>query len=149
MMYGGRNLSGLVLFDGTRLRLANYNDALPAIMVNGKMLSYRDLDLGSIRITDNKASALDDTDGEYYEIIHANSDIEIKFDADAGQPAKVHLFFDINHWNNVSAGRRRKGLCGTLHICVDLVVVDDGSFKGDRSADDVAGRNVVDGKKNG
>ena len=46
-MYSSRNLSGLVLFDGTRLRLANHNDALPAIMVNGKMLSYRDLDLGS------------------------------------------------------------------------------------------------------
>ena len=88
-MYGSRNVSGLVLFDGTRLRLANHDDTLPPITVNGKMLSYRDLDLGSIRITGNKAFALDDTDGEYYEIIHANSDIEIRFDADAGQPAKV------------------------------------------------------------
>ena len=84
-----RHISGLALIDGTRLRLVNHDDTLPAITVNGKTLSYRDLHLGSIRITANKAFALDESDGQYYEIIHSNSDIEIKFDADAGQPAKV------------------------------------------------------------
>ena len=84
-----KHTSGLILFNGTRLQLSNSNDKLPAIAVNGKQLSYKDLDLGSVRITENKAYAYDSLDGNYYEIIHANSDIEIKFDSETGSKVQT------------------------------------------------------------
>ena len=82
-----KHTSGLVLLDATRLSLSNYNPDLHAITVNGLQLSYRDIELASIKITDNKAYVLDDSDGKYYEIIHTNSDIEIKFEEETS--AKV------------------------------------------------------------
>ena len=39
-------------------------------------------------------------------------------------------------------------LCAVV-VCIDGIVGEDGPFKRNCAADDAAGRNVVDGKKNG
>ena len=82
-------LNGLRLLEATRLSITNHNANLHSISVNGSQLSYTDLDLGSLQITANKVYAFDETDNNYYEVIHANSDIEIKFQEDEGEPAKI------------------------------------------------------------
>jgi hypothetical protein len=84
-----KHTHGLRLVRATRINVTNHNASEPSISVNGAQLSYRDLDLGSLQITNNKVYALDETDSQYYEVIHANSDIQIKFQEDEGEPAKI------------------------------------------------------------
>ena len=84
-----KSASGLVLLNGNRLSVNNHNPDLPAIRVNGQQLSYRDIDLASVRITENKAYVLYDSNNTYYEVLHSNSDIQVHFEEDAGEPAKI------------------------------------------------------------
>ena len=69
-------ISGLRLIGGTRLSLNNSNPREHAITVNGAQLSYNDIALGALQITDNKVYSLDEEDGQYYQILNTNSEIE-------------------------------------------------------------------------
>ena len=75
-----KNLSGLVLVDATRLSLTNANPNLNAITVNGKKLSYADIDLGPFQITSTQVQAKDPTDNKYYEVLHKNSQLVVQED---------------------------------------------------------------------
>lgn len=70
------------------MSLTNHNPNEHAITVNGGQLSYNDIDLGSLRITDTKAYTLDEKDGQYYQVLNTNSEIDIKFEEEV-QPGKV------------------------------------------------------------
>jgi hypothetical protein len=83
-----KHLHGLTLFDGTRLSLTNHNPNQHSITVNGDQLSYNDIALGSLRITANKTYTLDEADGQYYQVLNTNSEIDIKFEEEV-QPGKV------------------------------------------------------------
>ena len=87
-MHDSKLLSGLKLIGGTRLSLNNSNPREHAITVNGAQLSYNDIALGALQITDNKVYSLDEEDGQYYQILNTNSEIEIKFE-DEVQTGKV------------------------------------------------------------
>ena len=86
-----KSLSGLILLNGNRLTVNNQNPNLPAISVNGEQLSYKDINLASIRIQDDKAFVLDSTTNTYREILHTNSQIEVAFEEDeeGGETAQI------------------------------------------------------------
>ena len=78
--------SGLNLVNATRLSITNHNPHEPAISVNGEKLSYRDIEFGSLKITGNKTYSLDESDGQYYQVLNTNSEIEVAFEeTDAGK----------------------------------------------------------------
>ena len=80
--------SGLALLDATRLALSNHSPTEPSISVNGRALSYRDVDLGALKLTDGKAFTLDESDGNHYELLHTNSNFTISLEEedDEGTP---------------------------------------------------------------
>ena len=80
--------SGLALLDATRLALSNHSPTEPSISVNGRALSYRDVDLGALKLTDGKAYTLDESDGNHYELLHTNSNFTIVLEEedDEGTP---------------------------------------------------------------
>ena len=83
-----KHTHGLQLLSATRVSVHNSNPNEHSISVNGRQLSYADLDLGALRLTDSKAYTLDESDGKHYEILHTNSDFTIQFEEedDAGTP---------------------------------------------------------------
>ena len=81
-------LNGLVLLDATRLSLTNANPNLNTINVNGKKLSYADIDLGPLQLTSTQVQARDPTDNKYYEVPHKNSQIQVEIDVDQGGKIK-------------------------------------------------------------
>ena len=83
-----KHYSGLRLVDATRLAITNHDTSQASISVNGRPLGYQDIDLGSLRVTANKTYTLDEEDGEYYQVLNTNSEIEITFE-DEVQPGKV------------------------------------------------------------
>ena len=83
-----KHTHGLQLVRATRINVTNHNASQPSISVNGAQLSYRDLDLGSLQITANKTYTLDEADGQYYQVLNTNSEIDIKFEEEV-QPGKV------------------------------------------------------------
>ena len=80
--------SGLALLDATRLSLSNHSPTEPSISVNGRALSYRDVDLGALKVTDGRAYTLDESDGNHYELLHTNSNFTISLEEedDEGTP---------------------------------------------------------------
>ena len=75
--------SGLKLIDATRLSITNCNPSEPAIKVNGEQLSYKDINFGPLQITDNRALTLDSSDGLFYPVLHTNSEIIVKAEAES------------------------------------------------------------------
>ena len=75
-----KHIHGLQLLSATRLSITNSNTNEHSISVNGRQISYADIHLGALKLTDNKAYTLDESDGNYYEIINTNSDFTIKLE---------------------------------------------------------------------
>ena len=70
-----KHTHGLQLLSTTRVSITNHNPNEHSISVNGRQLSYLDINLGALKLTDNKTYMLDESDGKhYYEILHTNSD---------------------------------------------------------------------------
>jgi hypothetical protein len=75
-------IHGLQLVNATRLSILNHNPHHPSISVNGSQLSYRDIELGPLKLSDSKAYTLDESDGNYYQILNTNSEIVVKEEAE-------------------------------------------------------------------
>ena len=75
-----KHTHGLQLISATRVRVSNSNPNEHSISVNGRQLSYADINLGALKLTDNKTYTLDESDGNHYEILHTNSDFTIQFE---------------------------------------------------------------------
>jgi len=75
-----KHIHGLKLLNATRLTLLNHNKEKPAISVNGAQLSYRDIDLGTLQLTPSAVTVQDEADGQYYPVLHTNSQIEVKLE---------------------------------------------------------------------
>ena len=96
-----RHISGLKLLDATRLSITNANPHLPAISVNGAKLSYQDVELGALQLTDTTAKVFDPTDGQFHDVFHRNSTFTVQAvtlddgdatdDDDQQQPASAQL----------------------------------------------------------
>jgi hypothetical protein len=80
--------SGLKLVDATRISITNSNPQLPAISVNGAKLSYKDINFGPLKVTDDRAYTLDTSDNVFYPVLHTNSEIIVKAEAEA-EPGKL------------------------------------------------------------
>ena len=73
-MTDAKHISGLHLLHATRLSITNHDTSQASISVNGRKLSHTDIDLGtSLLIGDGTVKTLDATDGNYYEVLNANS----------------------------------------------------------------------------
>ena len=83
-----KHTHGLQLISATRVSVHNSNANEHSISVNGRQLSYADIDLGALKLTDNKAYTLDESDGNYYEILNSNSEftIELEEKDEEGEP---------------------------------------------------------------
>jgi hypothetical protein len=75
-----KHINGLQLLSATRVSVTNHNPNEHSISVNGQQLSYSDIDLGALKLTDSKAYALDESDGKHYEILHTNSNFTPQFE---------------------------------------------------------------------
>jgi hypothetical protein len=78
MSESSKALDGLILLDATRLSISNYSPTEHSITINGKKLSYREVDLGPLQITATQIKAKDTTDNKYYEVLHQNSQIVVQ-----------------------------------------------------------------------
>ena len=87
-MYDTKNISGLRLLNATRLRITNHDTSEASISVNGRKLSHKDIDLGTLQIDNSKVYTLDATDGNYYEVLNTNSKIDVKLEEEV-QAGKV------------------------------------------------------------
>ena len=56
--------------------------------MNGRKLSHKDIDLGTLQIDNSKVYTLDATDGNYYEVLNTNSKIDVKLEEEV-QAGKV------------------------------------------------------------
>ena len=83
-----KTFSGLKFVDATRISITNCNPNENSIEVNGRKLSYREIDTGALRITENEAYTLDASDGQFYRIMNENSEIIVKGEDDV-QPGKL------------------------------------------------------------
>ena len=75
-----KHTHGLQLLSATRVSVTNHNPNEHSISVNGRQLSYADINLGALKLTDSKTYTLDESDGKHYEILHTNSDFTIQFE---------------------------------------------------------------------
>jgi hypothetical protein len=80
--------SGLQFVEATRISIANCNPNENSISVNGRKLSYKEVDTGVLRITENGAYTLDEADGVYYKVLNTNSEIVVKSEEEV-QPGKL------------------------------------------------------------
>ena len=97
-----KTLDGLVLLDATRLSLVNHNPSENSITVNGKKLSYADVDLGPLQLTATHIKAKDPTDNKYYEVLHQNSQIVVQQESgDNAQVGKIQEGQIIPAGNNL------------------------------------------------
>jgi hypothetical protein len=69
--------------------VTNHNPNEHSISVNGRQLSYADINLGALKLTDNKTYTLDESDGKHYEILHTNSDFTIQFEEEDEEGAPI------------------------------------------------------------
>ena len=83
-----KHISGLRLLNATRLALTNHDTSVPAIAVNGRKLSHADIDLGTLLIADGTVKTKDAVDGQYYEVLNSNSQIDVRFEEEI-QAGKV------------------------------------------------------------
>ena len=89
-----KHTHGLQLVSATRVSVSNTNPNEHSITVNNRQLSFRDIDLGGLKLTDdNKVLALDKADNVYYEVLHTNSDFQAQLEEedDAGEPVGSKL----------------------------------------------------------
>ena len=80
--------SGLKLVDATRISITNSNPSEPAIKVNGEKLSYKDINFGPLKVTDDRAYTLDSSDNVFYPVLHTNSEIIVKAEVES-EPGKL------------------------------------------------------------
>ena len=87
-MTDNKHISGLRLVNATRLELTNHDADVSTITVNGRKLSHADVDLGTLLISGESVKTKDAVDGQYYEVLNTNSQIEVKLEEEV-QAGKV------------------------------------------------------------